>query len=259
MDENGASDIIHSVVTHEDILQQLIASPMTKPELLAELDVSRSTIDRWLNDLMNKGLVHRPNTKCELTLFGRLISRRYDEFNAWTARLKEARAALSVLTDQDGIEPELFDNASIETYTGLAPEITNALLQKDGTIHILSPLAPIVGGMMMDHDLSPVKDLEILAARPIINQISQTLDHQSFLRNANVTLRVITSPPPYCLGLVKAKDHVTGYIIIGGQGNNITCIENTATEFVDWIQNQYDSCREHAVAVEETTITGKTN
>ncbi len=259
MDENRASEIIHSVVTHEDILNQLITSPKTKPELLAELDVSRSTIDRWLNDLMKKGLVHRPNSQCELTLFGRLISRRYDEFNTWTARVKEARSALSVLTDQNSIEPELFDNASIETYTGLAPQITNALLQKDGTVRILSPLAPIVGGMMMDHDLSPIKNLEILAARPIINQISQTLNHQSFLRDAHVKLHVITSPPPYCLGLVDNKDQVAGYIIIGGQGNNITCIENTATEFVDWIQDQYNSYLEQAVSVEETSITGKTN
>lgn len=259
MDETGASDIIHSVVTHEEILKQLFTTPKTKPELLGELDVSRSTIDRWVKDLINKGLIRRSNNHCQLTLYGRLITTEYDSFKAWTARLKDARAALSVLTGQEGIEPELFDNADINTFTGLAPQIATALLQNNGTVRILSPLAPIVGGIMMDHDPSPIQDLEILATRPIIHQISHALDHQSFLQDAQVELLVINNPPPYCLGLVDDNDHTVGYLNIGGQGNNVTCIENDTTEFVDWIQDQYTNYRESAGSFEGIALTEQAN
>lgn len=71
-EEDDPDDIRRLLSQRADVLAVLVERPHGKKELTAELDVSRSTVDRTVRRLESNGLVRRTGGQVEATLAGRL-------------------------------------------------------------------------------------------------------------------------------------------------------------------------------------------
>jgi len=126
------------------VLNCLLDDPVTKPELLDRLPVSRSTVDRALDSLVDAGLVRRVDGQFHVTPSGRLAVTAYEEYVDTTATLAEAGPLLDGIPTDVTVPRSLLTTGVIEIAEPHAPEsaITEAVsrLQSTERLFVLSPV-----------------------------------------------------------------------------------------------------------------------
>ena len=78
--EATPSEIVDVLSHREDLVRCLLNRPKSKQELVEELDISRSTVDRATRELESLDLTECSENGYELTLYGRLTTESYSEF-----------------------------------------------------------------------------------------------------------------------------------------------------------------------------------
>ncbi|WP_436907759.1 tetratricopeptide repeat protein [Halosimplex marinum] len=96
-------------------LDRLSESPAHKPQLEADLDCSRSTIDRAVRRLEAAGLVDRVGDGYVTTPTGRVAAHRYRSYVADQRTVDEAQAVLSVLPPDCDVPPDLVAGGTVAT------------------------------------------------------------------------------------------------------------------------------------------------
>ncbi|MFB6197327.1 MAG: hypothetical protein ABEI52_03520, partial [Halobacteriaceae archaeon] len=94
---------------------------MHKRDLLEELDVSRSTIDRAIDELSSDHLVRRTDDGFVATEAGRLALDRYDEYVEESASIHEASDLLANLSPRSEISVQPLVEANIHRAEDPAP------------------------------------------------------------------------------------------------------------------------------------------
>jgi len=109
---NTDSEFVDVVNRRADLLAAL-AAPREKRELVAELGLSRSTVDRALRELESMGLVTRWDGY-RLTIPGRLVAELYAEFTDALADVLPATDLLSVLPPDAPLDYAMLDDGTVE-------------------------------------------------------------------------------------------------------------------------------------------------
>lgn len=97
----------------EELLDLLSGGPVAKRDLVREMEVSRSTVDRAMRDLENRGLVERVDGGFRLTLRGALLFQSFERFRARVTGIDEADDVLSVLHRDADLAPAAFEDATV--------------------------------------------------------------------------------------------------------------------------------------------------
>lgn len=98
-----------------ELLEAVVSGPKSKRELVADLDVSRSTVDRAVRSLESADLVHRRDGAVTMTTPGRIALRGYRDFHDGLLGLREATPLLRS-TDTTSLPPfSLFTDATVVT------------------------------------------------------------------------------------------------------------------------------------------------
>jgi len=121
MEREFESDLLGLLATRSGFVERLLSSPADKPTLEADLDVSRSTVDRAVRDLETAGLAERRDGRVGLTVVGRLIG---EEFRSLVDVVTDAANAKPVLDPLDPDAPlssTFLDGASVYPSTAPAP------------------------------------------------------------------------------------------------------------------------------------------
>jgi predicted transcriptional regulator len=111
------SSLLSVLQKRSRVLALLVGATRTKPELVDELGVSRSTVDRAVRELDERGLVSRSDGGFSATLTGRLANDAYTEFcdqirvlaetsDLLTHLSADAELNLCVLTGAEVVEAE---------------------------------------------------------------------------------------------------------------------------------------------------------
>lgn len=86
---SGWGELLSLIGRRADLLAAILGGPATKPDLVEDLDVSRSTVDRAVRELEDADLIERTNGGIEITLLGRLSFASYLKHRREIARVME--------------------------------------------------------------------------------------------------------------------------------------------------------------------------
>lgn len=112
------ADAIEVVAHRVDFLEALAETPRQKPELVDDLDQSRSTVDRAIRTLEDAGLVERGDDGYVTTLTGRLAADRYRAFLADERDVLAAQDVLGPLPSDCEIPIAVLSSSSASTGEG---------------------------------------------------------------------------------------------------------------------------------------------
>ncbi|GCF16203.1 hypothetical protein Harman_41380 [Haloarcula mannanilytica] len=110
-----------TVAKHRDVLT-VLSTPATKPELVETLDISRSTVDRAIDELVDHALVERRGSEYVATYAGRHGVAAYERYLDRVSALEAAQPVLGELLPDVDIDPAVLEGAQIVESTPEAPE-----------------------------------------------------------------------------------------------------------------------------------------
>jgi predicted transcriptional regulator len=114
-------EVVETVFRRAPVLARLVDGAADKPTLVADLDVSRSTVDRALRELLTNDLVERTDAGYRTTLAGRLALGAFERFCSRVRGVDDALDVLAVLPRDAPFPAALFDGARVERPTPVAP------------------------------------------------------------------------------------------------------------------------------------------
>jgi len=245
---DNATTLLKTALTYRDVLESLHSAPKTKPELVDECDVSRSTIDRWFRELHDADLVRRPADRFDLTLFGRLLTREQARVRARFDQLVDVREPLMVLSDETDIDSRVFEDAEMESYAGGGPQLGEELLTHPGQVKLVAPdIAPIYSLFFFDNP-NPDLELEAVLDRGAVSRLEEFSLNQRIASLARLDIDVyeLEDPPSFCLVLLEREERSTVHLIFGSVNTSVGVVKNASPDAVAWGETIYRKYRDRA-------------
>ena len=138
--------LVELVQRRLDFLETLVGDPLRKHELVDELDCSRSTVNRAIDELEAETLVTRETNGYRTTLTGQLLATSYRRFLAAATDVDAARDVLSPLAADADLSPTVLRDA--DTYRVAGPDpyrplerLDEAVVDAD-TVEVALPTLP---------------------------------------------------------------------------------------------------------------------
>ena len=234
-------------------LGELIDRPIRKPELQARLDVSRSTVDYAVRELLEAGLVDRVPEGFQATLFGELAFATFTEYDRTLAGQCRAAAVLEVLPNGAIDEPAVFDGAEIALPDPAAPDRpVRRFLELVEACDSLLGFSPVVLEKYVDvfHDriVNQAMRTEVIITREVLGHLASTYADRfrEVLEAENCTIYESTAEPPFGLVLLE----VDGEELLGIVAHDETGIRGFLVNNLPlaraWGERAYREYREQA-------------
>jgi len=262
--DGGTGEPIREAVgKRSEFLAVLREGAFHKPALVEELSVSRSTVDRAIDDLTGAGLVERGADGYTVTLNGRLAHDAYREYAALTDGLAAARPLLDALPASTRLPPGVLAGADVEIAEPHAPE--GALSQAVSTLERSSTLrgfAPVVktNYVALIHEAVVENDLavEIVVeerTRESLPAIARGSDElRELLASPAVSLLEVEEELPYALWLMDTPERAVAGITVHDAGGIVGVVTNDRPDAVDWCEALYDEVRADATELSPSAL-----
>ncbi len=246
MTQHTPLGIISLVTKREPILRAVHADGIRKRELVEQLRVSRSTVDRGIRELENVGLLARTSDGYRRTLFGELLLSEYDRFATQTQSLLAGQELLADLSPAHELDPVVFQDATIITASKHNPhEPISAFCSLTGTARWTQTVFPSVFPQLLDQwvelcDQQMIR-ADIVLSEPAVGTLvsSHTDSLETLLAEPRVRLHQIETEP--ACGLVVAEDDSSatgGLIVLDERGGPRAFIETDTDEAVSWLRDR---------------------
>lgn len=137
------SEVLGLVADRLDLLECVWTTPLDKRSLVAELDSSRSTVDRAVRELEVAGLVAWTKNGYATTPAGRKVTEQYRETLSIVADILTARDVLDTLPFHCSIQPELLAGVDVESVgevTYRPPEGVRERIESADRVRVLLPV-----------------------------------------------------------------------------------------------------------------------
>lgn len=246
--DDSLIDILHK---RSNILCAIYDDPLAKPKLTSTLDVSRSTIDRGVEELAKNGCIERRDSKYHITILGEFVCELYQRYYRDIESLNEASQLLNMLPTHTCISMNLIRDADIHISNDRTPEAIlrrylDFLEHADRVIGLapvgISLYADIIYEYTTSSDLSVETIIESKALRDVLefkkDQISELLSDDK------LDILVVDDQLHYSLWLMESPDKTIAGATIYNDGAVKGIIENTSPEAVSWVRAEYNRYRE---------------
>lgn len=235
------------------VLEHLVDSPARKPEIVSALDISRSTVDRAIRDLMEIECVRGSNGTYHSTLVGRLALFEYDRYRTRITSLQQATGFLNGLPNDADLDPVVLDDASITLAEPHAPD--HALEQSIDLFReatSLKGLAPVVlaayPDLIADRLARSALTVEIVAEDEVIATLPelQSSQAESLLDQDELTLYSAETSLPFALWLMDTPTGTHAGITAYNAGGVTGVLITDSDPAIEWASNQYRQYRDQA-------------
>lgn len=255
MSESPA-DLLCLFAKREALLHRIADGSASKCDLVRALDVSRSTIDRSVRELVASDVIDRGDGGYELTLAGRLLYEEFCRFHDHAAGVAETVEVLSVLPSEAALDPVALVGADVTEATRTAPyrpmETHFDLVRRATSMRLLSTAVSsqyvhVVHERVVEGGL----DLSVGCASGVIEfLVSEEADAlQEAFGTGRLEMRELETTPPFTLGVVETPDatHVSllAYDDDGIRGH----VRNDDPSAVAWAEGYVERCWERSEPV----------
>lgn len=243
------TSVLDLVFRRRRYLSRLATAPARKPELVDELDDSRSTVDRAIRALDDAGLVRRGDDGYEITYTGQLLLDAVDEARAVATTAATASAALNEFDTTVPRDPRFFAGAEVVTMEERSPA---AVLERMQTV--------VEAATRLRGAAFAANDEEFIASVHRRAVVEERLDATFVVTDGVASYLaaetpewardVLTSPAidvtvvpelPFAWYLATVDDHTTAYLAIhGARDNFIGYVANDDPDAVAWLTSLFD-------------------
>jgi predicted transcriptional regulator len=256
MDETDASGerIRETVSNRADVLATLEAGISRKPALVEELDVSRSTVDRAIGELIDAGLAENEGGVYRATRTGRQAIDAYREYVDLTDDIATAKPITEALPPAAPFDVTLLEHADVRLAESHAPEsaLTGAvsMLKEVDTLRGLAPVIKSNYASVLYREIKRGLAIELIVerrSRESLTTIADEWDELAELLAADeVTLLETDTDLPYALWIMSSRNKEAAGVTVHESGSVVGTITNDSRDAVQWCQQQYESIRTDA-------------
>ncbi|MFC7128277.1 helix-turn-helix transcriptional regulator [Haloferax chudinovii] len=249
-DETSAQ-LSRLLVRRSSFVRALAERPRDKRGLAADLDTSRSTVDRVVRDLLDAGFVERADGRYRLTCVGRCALGAYDECLDSLRGVQAARDLLSMLPTDAPLDPAFLAGASVHTST---PDIPDSAIRElfssvesAERVYGVAPVA-LVGQLRPFYETATEGGtvVEMIIADELLDRLAAAPDSHAVitdqLRHESVTLYRGEAPFRFGLWVTESEAGVVVYTDTGVGG----VARNDTEAAVEWATEQFEALRENA-------------
>ncbi|WP_336339392.1 helix-turn-helix transcriptional regulator [Haloarcula brevis] len=249
----GQSSSVVDVVTKRYEFLVELSTPKTKPELVAALDRSRSTVDRAVGALREADLVERTGSEYVVTYAGRQAMVAYEGFRDRLDALHRAHPVLSALPADVDIDPAVLHDADVETASPSAPtapteqtvDVLDGTTSFQGTGPAVFPrYVDIIESLWSDTAV----DVELVVTDAVVESLdSAHPDRRDTLEAlSNVSLYVTGEPMPYAVWTADRADGAVSGIVVYTETGIKGTINNDTEAMNEWAREKYEAYRRNA-------------
>jgi len=246
MTQQTPTGIISLLTKREPILRAVDADGIGKRELVEQLLVSRSTVDRGIRELETAGLLSRSAEGYQRTLLGELLLSEYDRLATQTESLLAGQELLADLSPSFALEPIVFEEATIVTPSQHAPQqpisaFCSLITEARWTQTVFPAVFPQVVDQWVELCDEEMIRADIVLTEPVVSTLVSA--HSGSLRQLLAEPRLALHQaelPPDC-GFVVAESESTataGVVVLDERGGARAFIETDADEAVSWIRER---------------------
>ena len=247
-----SQDTAAIVAKRRDVLSAL-STPKTKPELVEELDASRSTVDRAIGSLLEHSLVEREGSHYEATFAGREALTAYERFLDRLDALERAQPILGELPADVDIDPAVLEGATVVESVPAAPEgpieETIKHMQRASRFRGLGPaVTPLYIDVVETIVEENGAETELVLTEAVVDVLTGTYpDGFAALRDADgLSLYVTQRPMPFCVWSAETADGPVSGIIVFGENGVAGVINNDTDAMNEWARERYSQFRADA-------------
>jgi len=254
---DSLADAIEVLVRRADVLRALSDGHRTKRELVDDVSVSRSTVDRAVRALESHGFVDR-NDGVTLTLRGRLALDTYEEFVDTIDAVGDAGDVLEPLSPDATFDTRLLRDATIVRPDPVSPQrpyVSYQRLVEDA--EAVRGFAPVVleenVPMFRDRMLEDRMDADLTLAPDALEElVSEHADAvEASLDTGRLTLRSATETLEYALMLVEQPERTVACALVYANNGIAGAICNDSPDAVRWTEGVYERLRAEARPLHE--------
>lgn len=237
----GAEELVQLVARRAQLLSALEGGPRLKSDVVAALDVSRSTVDRSVRELEAEGLVERRSDGIGLTLPGRLV---FEEFRDLTERcdgIAAAEGVLRVLDADADVDPALLADPTVVTAERTSPyrparRFMEVLAAADGAKVLSTAISPryveTVRRLIVDEGLEYRVGATPTIVERMVTEYRESLE--ASLATGRLTLRELDDDPSFTLAVVDGSGGPSVDVLVYDDEGVRGYVGNDAPEAVEW-------------------------
>lgn len=235
------------------LLNELVGSPKTKPELVEAVGVSRSTIDRAVRELESADLVSRSEGTVALTTRGALLLDVQQYFTEVVTNIDAVTQILSDIPVADRPHFTQFGQATIVTGSGAAPhepveflkqELDEARSVRAVTLSVIPALVEQVRGRVLDGDLA----VDMVVSDAVLDRLISS--HQDALEatldREEMSLYRTDTGLPYGVSVVERTEGRSSFLVLQGDGGIGALVRSDAPAAIAWADDLIDRVRDQA-------------
>jgi len=238
-----------------DVLAELAADSQRKPALVERLDVSRSTADRAIDDLIDAGLVERDDGVYRATNAGELALDVHRQYASLTDGIGTAMPMIEAKSPEAPFDTTLLANGDLQLAEPHAPE--NALRETAESLQeaeVVRGFAPVIkssyASLLYEHVRERNLEVEVIVEREARESLAAVADNRAELADLLVAdgVRVLETEAdlPYALWLMSGPDIDRSGITVHNSGGIVGVITNDSDDAVEWCRSRYETIREEA-------------
>lgn len=243
------------VAKRHGVLAALAADRWRKPALVEELDVSRSTLDRAVDELVEAGLAERADGTYEATGTGRTALAAYRDYVDVTDSIATAGPILEAKPTDAPLDAAVFANADVQLAEPHAPESalteTAEVLREADVVRGFAPVIKSSYAALLRSEVAE-RGLEVemiveQSARRSLADIAETREElAALLTDDEVTVLETDADLPYALWLMEGPDTDRAGLTVHDAGGIVGVVTNDGPDAVAWCRGQYESVRDDA-------------
>ncbi|AHG02188.1 hypothetical protein HALLA_20015 (plasmid) [Halostagnicola larsenii XH-48] len=229
----------------QDLLETLVDNPSTKPEIVDCMSISRSTVDRGIADLIERGCVEKVESRFQLTDTGRLALEARLQYEATIDQIQAVDPVLDGV-DIESISLEFLRGATVNVADPRRPwKVLDQSRELITDAETLYGTGPAVFQRFFDDISRSVENRGLICELVIDETVFDSLDSaqvealRELMKRGEGTLLLTDLNDSFAIWILELPDSeyagITVYSSTGFEG----VIYNAAPNAVSWARTQY--------------------
>lgn len=243
--EPSSEEVLSIVIQRQSIIQLISTDSYTKPQLVDQLDVSRSTVDRALRELEQYGLMNKNDSQYTLNPYGRFIYQTCIYYHDVIKKSLELWDIRNDIHSSGQVPPNVLYDSEIFVPTESIPDLpAKKLFEMIESILSLHLVLPVLTYRIYDNLHQFVSDedssLELILPPEGIQSLRQFEDERCIEESTLIT--DATNIPPYGFGVYEDADRNKQMNIIIFSNNGVCgLIQNSSRMSTFWGEQKYEN------------------
>jgi predicted transcriptional regulator len=266
MGADEADQLADVLSKRRECLAALVEGPRDKRDLVATLDIPRSTLDRAIRELEEVGLVVYDEGQYRATTTGRLALEEHDRYRESLASFAAAGTTLASLPEDTLLGSAFLRGARVVESEPYAPDgVVAELLESVRTAEVVRGVAPVAMTGHTDEFRTVATDgggrLELVFAPAVFDHLASAQTQGLLDAIESPAVDFYRGELPFSFGLWLADDREAGVVVYDETGIR-GVVANDTEAAIRWARDQYDRVARTAtrVGVEDVTeVAGVSN